>query len=150
MTTTTTPGENGIDIGALLSRADQAMGGGDGKGALLALGEALQASGDFDPIVTRILDVHKKAPAEVETAVSLLARAEERFGAKKEIVEARASLHESAGHHEAAFAVLQRLAALLPDDVAKAVVWERMGDIARTHLGQPQQALIQYQAAFKA
>ncbi len=173
MTTTTQPGDgstsggNGVDVGALLSRADQAMGGGDGKAALLALGEALQASGDAqhapddaDPaergsslrslIVTRILDVHRQSPGEVETAVSLLARAEERFGAKREIVEARASLHESAGHHEAAFAVLQRLAGLLPDDDAKAVVWERMGDLARLHLGQPQQALIQYQAAFKA
>src|SRR3954451_2024517 len=114
MTTTTNAGsDNGAELGAILTRADAAMGGGDGKAALLALGEALVASGDGDgvhPIVTRIVDVHKKTPGEVETAVSLLARAEERFGARREIVEARASIHESAGHHEAAFAMLQRLA----------------------------------------
>ncbi|HEY4220113.1 MAG TPA: hypothetical protein VGO62_02195, partial [Myxococcota bacterium] len=154
MTTSNIPSDDSAtnDVSAMLTRADVAIGGGDGKAALLALGEALVASESegVHPIVTRILHVHSQAPGEVETAVSLLARAEERFGERREIVEARAALHESAGHHEAAFAVLQRLAGLMPDDAHKAATWERMGDIARVHLGQPQQALIQYQAAFKA
>lgn len=145
-------GKGAADVPALLTRADEALTGGDGKAALLALGEALVAAPDADaarPILGKILDVLVRVPGEAETGVSLFARAEERFGPVKEIVEGRAQLHESAGHYEAAIAAFQRLAALLPDDVARAAVWERMGDIARNHLAQPQQALIHYQAAFK-
>src|SRR4051812_1365599 len=86
----------GADIAAMLTRADTAIGGGDGKGALIALGEAIvaaaaakQTNGVVTGIVNRIIDVHKRVPAEVETAVSMLARAEEHFGATREIVEAR-------------------------------------------------------------
>src|ERR1041385_9216516 len=125
----TDPEKGASDVAAILTRADTAIGGGDGKGALVALGEAIvaaaaakQQNGVVTGIVSRIIDVHRRVPAEVETAVSMLARAEEHFGATREIVEARASIHESAGHHEAAFGMLQRLAALVPDDVAKAVV----------------------------
>src|SRR5687768_15893987 len=125
----------------------------DGKGALHALGEELAATDDVAqarPILSSVLDLLVRAPAEAETAVSLFARAEERFGADRAIVEGRAHVHQSAGHHEAALQSLQKLAALVPDEAGKASVWERMGDIAKNHLAQPQQALIHYQAAFKA
>jgi golgin subfamily B member 1 len=145
---------NGVpDVPALMTRADEALTGGDGKAALLALGEALGAATEAtgaEPILGRVLEVLERVPGEVETAVSLFARAEERFGAVRAIIEGRAKIHESAGHHEAAVAAYQKLAGLVPEEQAKAAIWERMGDIAKTHLAQPQQALIHYQAAFKA
>lgn len=125
----------------------------EGKGALLALGEALAAADDVAkalPILSSVLDVLVATPGEAEAAVSLFARAEERFGSDRAIVEGRAHVHQSAGHHEAALVSLQKLASLIPDDAGKASVWERMGDIAKNQLVQPQTALIHYQAAFKA
>ena len=124
----------------------------EGKGALVALTEALAAADDIDkavPILSKVLDLLVRVPAEAEAAVSLFARAEERFGSARAIVEGRAHVHQVAGHHEAALASLQKLASLTQDDAGKASVWERMGDIANNQLAQPQQAIIHYQAAFK-
>ena len=146
------PPADGVDVQAALQLASQAIASGDAKVGLSKLAEALGGVRDLQsavPILVQALEAHRKAPGEVENAVAIFVRAEERFGSTADILLGRADLHESAGHHEAALAALQRLAAVVTDEGKQAGLLERMGDLAAGPLAQPQQALIHYQAAFR-
>ena len=99
----------------------------------------------------RVVALSTATPPDLESALSAIERAEERHGGVPAILELKADVYDRMGRFDAALAALQRLAASLPDgDPKRAVVWERMGDVARGPLAQPQQALIHYQAAFRA
>lgn len=147
------PPADGVDVQAALQSASQAIASGDAKVGLSKLAEALGGVRDLAsavPILVQALEAHRQAPGEVENAVALFVRAEERFGSTADILLGRADLHEAAGHHEAAVSALQRLAGVVTDDGRKATILERMGDLSAGPLAQPQQALIHYQAAFRA
>lgn len=140
------------DIPALLDQALVAAERGDGHSAMEALANALIAASDKPTcieILRRVEGLAERLQTETETAVTLFLKAEERFGPLREVLVGRAHLHEMAGHHDSALAALQKLGFVLDDPKERSAVWERMGDLARTHLGQPQQALIHYQAAFR-
>ena len=147
------PPADGVDVQAALQAASQAIASGDAKAGLIKLAEALGGVRDVQsaaPILAQALEAHRQVPGEVEGAVAIFVRAEERFGSTADILLGRADLHEAAGHHEAALAALNRLAALAPVEGDKAGLLERMGDLAAGPLAQPQQAIIHYQAAFRA
>ncbi|MCC7110424.1 MAG: hypothetical protein IT382_14120, partial [Deltaproteobacteria bacterium] len=147
------PPADGVDVPAALQAASQAIASGDAKAGLIKLAEALGGVRDVQsaaPILAQALEAHRQVPGEVEGAVAIFVRAEERFGSTADILLGRADLHEAAGHHEAALAALNRLAALAPVEGDKAGLLERMGDLAAGPLAQPQQAIIHYQAAFRA
>ncbi len=153
-------GPDGSDAGleavtALLVTADGALIAKDGRAAASALGSALALARSDDvvsAVVDRVSALVATMSGEQETALGLLTRAEERAqGAdlERRILLARAALHESVGHTEAALSTLSRLVKLVDDNIARAHTLERMGDLARS-LGQHQPALIHYQGAFRA
>jgi tetratricopeptide (TPR) repeat protein len=139
-------------LDAKLAEADLAFGGRDSKRGFALLAEALAACQDVDAartVLNRAFQAALSQPTDAEAGVSLFVRAEERFGVRRDILEGRAQLHELAGHAQAAMATLQRIIALSDDDAHKALLWERIGDLARGPLSQPQQALIHFQSAFR-
>lgn len=146
---------NDDGVAALLATADAAIAIKDARGTSAALGSALALSRSdesVDAIVDRVARLVSTLPGELETALGLLTRAEERAQGKaldQRILLARAALHENAGHTEAALSTLSRLLKLEAPDLARGETLERMGDLAKT-LGQQQTALIHYQGAFRA
>lgn len=145
------------DHASLLSAIDEALQRKDGRGAQQALGVAVARSTEAPALlacVERAVAVAAFSPTEHEQVQSLLARIAERArsgGAplvERRVLEARARLHDAAGHAEAALSMFTALLRLVGEAGEQATVLERMGDLAR-HIGQPQQSLIHYQAAFR-
>jgi tetratricopeptide (TPR) repeat protein len=142
----------------LLVAAEAAVSRKDGRGALQSLSSAV-AKGEGTAVFLRCIETSsslaKLSPADHEQAQALLARLVERSRAEhgdivvqERALEARARLHEAAGHAEAALSMFAALQRVLRDERTQAEVLERMGDIAR-NIGQPQRALLHYQAAFR-
>ncbi|MDP2339711.1 MAG: hypothetical protein Q8O67_02035 [Deltaproteobacteria bacterium] len=147
--------ESADGVGALLASADAAISAKDGRAAAASLGSALSLAKSDEAVaavVDRVAALVVAVAGEQETALGLLTRAEERAQGPdldRRILLSRASLHESAGHTEAALSTLQRLVRLLDEPGARGETLERMGDLARS-LGQQQPALIHYQGSFRA
>jgi tetratricopeptide (TPR) repeat protein len=143
---------------ALFTTIDEALSRRDGREAQTALSAAVSQMSDNAGLlacVERAVALAALSAMEHEQAQALLARVVERSrsvnaGAivERRVLEARARLHDGAGHAEAALSMYAAYRRLVDEPGEQATVLERMGDLAR-QLGQPQQAIIHYQAAFR-
>ena len=140
-------------LAAHLARADDELAAGDARRALTTLAMALQvtkAPRSLTPILQRILRAAASTPADAESAIALLKSARERFGDVDDVIAALADVYERAGRAENALMTWNVLVERSEPGARQAHLCEHMGDLAMSVLQQPQQALIHYQAAFRA
>ncbi|MCP4502837.1 MAG: hypothetical protein GY822_23100 [Deltaproteobacteria bacterium] len=112
----------------------------------------VEAATDIDvgiPLVLRLAAIKETKLEDSEGARLALTRWSEHLGKPELLDRARAELLERVGRGLDAKAAWVDLANSLSDDVQKATIWERVGDIALLQIEDTQDALVHYQAAFR-
>jgi tetratricopeptide (TPR) repeat protein len=113
----------------------------------IAAGVAGDALASFVSEVVDVLVDEAEDPRAAERAIH---RAERAHPDDVTFLRMRSELLRADGRAGEAMAPLKRLGELLSEDAERAAIWEQMGDIASEVLQKPQDALVHYQAAFRA